>query len=512
MPRYKPQDRHGLLLPVVLSEQIVPGSFAFALDYLVDNELDLQAMDAKFKNDEVGASAYDPRVMLKIVLLAYSQGLISSRAIERACVHNVQFIAISGDSQPSHAHIAKFVCSLRDQIKPLFTQVLMTCDAQGLIGRDLFAIDGVKLPSNASKERSGTHAELQHRAKRLDQAADKILALHQSADNTTEDTALDSKRQTQLDKLRREAARTREFLAHATKRTNAKGQELKTNVTDPQSAKMATSKGVIQGYAAQAAVDAANQVIVAADVIGSGSEQSMLLPLVEQSRPLANAQTLYTADAGYHSDANLQALQAQGTPALVADNQMRQRDERFKNQDRYKPKDDVLYDKQPTGGNPLSGKAVKWFKPEDFRFNGDHTCTCPNGKLLTSTGSIYNVGKGLRRDDFKAKKEDCAACTKRTRCLRHPERTAARKVVYFHERQINPDDPSHRMRQAIDSPRGRQLYSQRIGTVEPVFANIRHNKRLSRFNLRGREKVNTQWHLYCLVHNIEKLARSGWRA
>jgi len=84
MARYKPQDHKSLLLPVVLSEQIVPGSFAFALNYLVDNELDLSALDARFKNDEVGASAYDPRVMLKIVLLAYSQGLISSRVIAHA--------------------------------------------------------------------------------------------------------------------------------------------------------------------------------------------------------------------------------------------------------------------------------------------------------------------------------------------------------------------------------------------------------------------------------------------
>lgn len=74
MARYKPQDRNSLLLPVVLSEQIVPGSFAFALDYLVDNELDLKPLDAQFKNDEGGVSAYNPRVMLNIALLAYSQG------------------------------------------------------------------------------------------------------------------------------------------------------------------------------------------------------------------------------------------------------------------------------------------------------------------------------------------------------------------------------------------------------------------------------------------------------
>ena len=66
------------------------------------------------------------------------------------------------------------------------------------------------------------------------------------------------------------------------------------------------------------------------------------------------------------------------------------------------------------------------------------------------------------------------------------------------------------MKQAIDSPRGRRLYSQRMATVEPVFANLRHNKRLDRFTLRGQVKVNTQWHLYCLVHNIEKLAKAGF--
>ena len=285
MARYKPQERNGLLLPVVLSEQIIPGSFAFALAYLVDHELDLQALDLRFKNDQTGASAFDPRVMLKIVLLAYSQGLISSRSIAAACARNVQFIAISGDSQPSHAHIAKFVCSLSEQIKPLFAQVLMTCDAQGLIGREMFAIDGVKLPSNASKERSGTHEELRHRADRLDKAADKILALHQAQDKDGGQQALDAKRQARIDALRQEAQRTRAFVAKNDKRLNAKGQELKSNITDPDSAKMATHKGVIQGYAAQAAVDSAHQVIIAADVVDSGSEQAMLAPMIAQAQP-----------------------------------------------------------------------------------------------------------------------------------------------------------------------------------------------------------------------------------
>lgn len=507
MARYKPQEHNSLLLPVVLSEQIIPGSFAFALNYLVDHELDLSALDAQFKNDEVGASAYDPRVMLKIVLLAYSQGLISSRAIEQACQRNVQFIAISGDSQPSHTHIAKFVANLSAQIKPLFSQVLMTCDAQGLIGRDMFAIDGVKLPSNASKERSGTHEELRHRADRLEQAADKIMALHQAQDKRGADDALEPKRQARMEALRKEAARTREFLASTAKRQNRKGQELKTNVTDPESAKMATSKGVIQGYAAQAAVDSAHQVIVAADVIGSGSEQAMLLPMIEQSQPYRGDHTLITADAGYHSDANVQHLKDNTIAALIADNQMRKRDERFAEQGKHKDKPDPLYDKAATG----QATPVKHFRPKDFRFHDDKTATCPAGQVMTSPGSIYTTASGLHYKTYTARASDCQACSLSGRCLRGPiapNDGRGRQVTRFERKAEDQANPSDRMRRAIDSVRGRRLYSQRIGTVEPVFANIRHNKRLTRLNHRGHTKVNTQWNLYCMVHNIEKLART----
>jgi transposase len=509
MARYKPQDHNSLLLPVVLSEQIVPGTFAFALNYLVDNELDLKPLDARFKNDEVGASAYDPRVMLKIVLLAYSQGLISSRVIEQTCQRNVQFIAISGDNQPSHTHIAKFVANLSDQIKPLFSQVLMTCDAQGLIGRDMFAIDGVKLPSNASKERSGTHEELHHRADRLDKAADKIMALHKAQDKQGNDEAIEPKRQAQMEALRKEAARTREFLASNTKRKNRKGEELKTNVTDSESAKMATSKGVIQGYAAQAAVDSSHQIIVAADVIGSGSEQAMLLPMIEQSKPYREDHTLITADAGYHSDANIKQLRDNNIPALIADNQMRSRDERFAEQDKYKDKPDPLSEKKATG----QAKEIKRFQPQDFSFNDDNTATCPAGNSMSSSGTIYISSRGLHYQTYAAKEVDCTACPLSRQCLKGPLKPndgRGRQVTRFVPKPKDPTHPSECMRQAIDSPRGRQLYSQRIGTVEPVFANIRHNKRLTRLNHRGRAKVNTQWNLYCMVHNIEKLAKNGY--
>ena len=502
MARYKPVDCNARLLPVVLSEQIQPGTFEFALDHLVDHELDLSALDARFRNDETGASAYDPRVMLKIVLLGYSRGLVSSRRIEAACLHNVQFIALSGDSQPSYTHIAKFVRELGDDIQALFTQVLLTCDRLGLIGKEMFAIDGVKLPANASKERSGTHAELAHRAERLDKAARKIIEAHQRQDAGGDDSALDERRAQRVAALHKEAQATRDFLARHAPRRNRKGQELKTNVSDPDSAKMATGKGVIQGYAAQAAVDSQNQIIVAADVTGSGSEQAMLLPMVKASEAFRNRDTLITADAGYHSTQNLQALAEHNIDALIADNQMRQRDERFEGQGRYKAKGDPLYEKKPTG----SPQKIRLYRPEDFRVADDQSHSiCPAGQKLHSNGSACTIN-GRSCHKYTGSQSGCGPCEQRHRCLRHPQRTAVRQVAIFAKGQASANQVLEAMKQRIDSAEGRRRYSQRIGTVEPVFGNIRHNKRLNRFTLRGNRKVGTQWQLYCLVHNIEKLA------
>lgn len=501
MARYKLIDRSPRFLPAVLSEQIVPGTYEFALDQLVDQELDLSELDKRFNNDESGAPAYDPRVMLKIVLLGYSRGLISSRAIERACRENVTFIAISGDTAPSYTHISKFVRELGEDLQSIFAQVLLICDRLGLIGGELFAIDGVKLPGNASKERSGTHQELLHRAERLDKAAAKIVAAHRSRDEGKADEELSRRRQEQVKRIEREAKAIREFLKSTPPKRNRKGAELKSNTTDNESAKMATSKGVIQGYAAQAAVDAKHQVVVAADVAGSGSEQASLLPMIQASSRYVTEQTVVTADAGYHSAENLEHLRERCQPALIADGGMRKRDERFEGQARHKAKPDPLYDK-----SSRTEPAKKMFGVAEFRHDAQNNrCICPAGKALYSSGGAIQK-KGFTFHQFKGTVRDCGPCALRKQCLRKPEVTQIRQVAINLQRARLPD-AVELMRREIDSPRGRALYSRRIGTVEPVFANLRHSKRLNRFTMRGRCKVRTQWRLYCLVHNIERIAR-----
>jgi len=389
MARYKVVDRSPRFLPVVLDAQLLPGSFEFALDYLIDHELDLSALDDRYCNDASGAPAYDPAVMLKIILLAYSRGMVSSRTIERACRENVLFMAISGDSAPQFTTIAKFIRELSAQIAELFTQVLLTCDAQGLIGRQMFAIDGVKLPSNASKQRSGTHAELAHNAQRMERAVKDMLKAHQGQDGrATADDEDQARQRRRIESLQSEAQRIRSFLAAKAERKSDKGSIRKSNVTDNDSAKMATSKGVIQGYTAVAAVDSLHQVIVAAAAHGSGSEQNALLPTVRATDPIREARTVITADAGYHSEANLRELHDAGIPAMIADGLMRRRDERFKGQEKYKNKPDPLYDKRGAG----QPKQASHFRPSDFQLDErTNTCICPAGERLYSSGTNCTV-------------------------------------------------------------------------------------------------------------------------
>jgi hypothetical protein len=313
--------------------------------------------------------------------------------------------------------------------------------------------------------------------------------------------------QRRIDELHREAQAMREFVRRELPRRNSKGQELKSNVTDNDSAKMATSKGVIQGYAAQAAVDAAHQVIVAADVTGSGSEQAMLLPMIGQAQAIASEVTIMTADAGFHSHDNMRALYEAGIPAMVADGQMRKRDERLAGQQRHRAKPDPLHDK-----TKVQEKSVRLFRTADFIVDAQNNCCiCPAGQTLYSSGSRCRIN-GRVAHKYKGTLGGCGGCTLRAQCLRDPERTPVRQVAMFASGPGSGHVATELMKQAIDSARGRTIYSQRIATVEPVFANIRHTKRLDRFTLRGKEKVGTQWRLYCLVHNIEKLARSRWGA
>ncbi|QLC74259.1 transposase [Pseudomonas sp. LPB0260] len=501
MPRFKTVHRGLKLLPIDFDKQLLPGTFEHALSYLVDHELDLSDFHARYRNSVEGAPAYDPAVLLKIVLLAYSRGIISSRKIAAACRDHVLFMAISGDSQPHFTTLAHFVSAMGELAAKLFAQVLTVCDRQGLIGREMFAIDGVKLPSNASKAKSGTRADFLRQAEKMEKAAQAMIERQRQCDRQPEDDDLRAARK--LERLQANARQLRSWLSeNPDDRKGAKGRVNLSNRTDNDSAKMATSKGVVQGYTGVATVDEQAQIIVDAQAHGTGSEQALLTPVVAATAAWRTPTTCYTADAGYHSRKALEQLEAAGIAAFIPDNGYRKRDSRYAGQALHTEKPDPLWDKS------AKPRTSRRYSPADFHFDPiQQTCTCPAGKQLYGNGSNCLI-KGQPAIKFKGALRDCLSCLQRKQCLRTPEKTAARQVTFCLPKAA-PDNALTRMRRRIDSPQGREMITRRFATVEPVFGNLRHNKRLDRFSLRGRERVDGQWKLYCVTHNIEKLARCG---
>lgn len=151
MPRYKPIHKGLKLLPVDFDRQVQPGSFEHALCYLVDQELDLTAFHARYQNDREGAPAFDPAALFKIILLAYSRGLVSSRKIEAACRENILFMAVSGDSQPHFTTLAANISEMGNLTAMLFAEVLTICDRQCVIGREMSAMGGADTTSKQDR-------------------------------------------------------------------------------------------------------------------------------------------------------------------------------------------------------------------------------------------------------------------------------------------------------------------------------------------------------------------------
>jgi transposase len=506
MARYKEYCyEQTKLIPIAFSQQILPGTFEYTLNYLIDNEFDLSPFAQRYHNDETGAPAYDPGILLKIILYAYSRGITSSRQIEQCCEQNIIFMALSADTHPHFTTIADFISLSAEQIIELFCNVLLICEKLGLIGKEMFAVDGCKLGSNASKEWSGTKGELKKKQQKMEQAVRYLVEQHREMDCKAEADPVREREQEQIDTLREKVKKLKSWLKENQEKIGKSGKPRKSNLTDNESAKMKSSHGVIQGYDGVATVDSKHQVVVHAEAFGQPQEHELLKPMIEGTRKNFEAigvqgdifeKTQLSADAGFHTEQNMKMLFEEAIDGYVADILFRKRDPRFKTAARHKPKK-----KEKSGGH---------FTPKDFIYDqATQTCICPAGNKLYRNGRNIKI-RGFGFVKFRGAKTNCVPCPLRAKCLRHPERTLTRQVVFFTGRTADkPETYTQKMKRKIDTPQGRSRYSQRLAIVEPVFANICSTLGLRRFSLRGKSKVNTQWKLFCIVHNLLKIHRYG---
>ncbi len=516
MAKYKPTNpAQGHFLPVLFHKQLQQGTFEFAINHLIEEDLNLSQLDARYQNDDTGAPAYDPRILLKVVLLAYSRGITSSREIAKCCEENIVFIALSANSKPHFTTIANFISSMDTEIITLFREVLLICDEMGLIGREMFAVDGCKLPSNASKEWSGTREDFKKKCVKLENAIERIVKRHRESDLTQAEKSVKDTEKQYISTLTRQVKKIKDWLDDDNDdKPGRKGKPNKSNIIDNESAKMKTSNGIIQGYNGVAMVDGKHQIVVGAEAFGEATEYNLLAPMVELTREnfsytdLAKdifQATKLMADSGFHTNKNMKMLADENIDAYIADRYFRKRDTRFDNAGRYK-------ERTTKQRRKLDGSR-KQFLPRDFIFDQElKFCICPAGKRMYRSG--FPVLRGVKRAAFTGQKKNCRPCTLRSQCLRYPDKSEIRQVTCALGaiKENTPASLAEKMKNKIDSVVGRTIYAKRIAIAEPPFAHIRRVMRLDRFTLRGKRKVNNQWLLFCIVHNLKKVHRYGLSA
>jgi transposase len=498
MPKYKRTDKlqDNLFVPLKLSDQILEGTLAHIIQVMVDNKLDLSAFDEKVHNDLTGRPAYNPRVLLKLILFAYSSGIISSRRIQQFAQQNIVAMALTENQVPNFTVIADFIAGMSGEIQGIFTNILLVACELNLLGNTVFALDGCKLPSNAGKEKSGTFGDLNKKRQKLKDKIEVLIEAHKLEDIQKQN--VQRQHQKTIEKLERKISRIESFLAANQPRRSPRNKESQSNITDNESAKMKTGHGVIQGYNGQALVDDKHQLIVSAQAFGKGQDHTLLEPMLEATEEAFKelgkgdnflAGKTVIADTGYFSQDNLEAADKRSIDLYVPDQNFRKRDIRFADKKRH-----------------VKGRKGKICR-EDFVYDKTKdVVVCPQGQELQLSKGLHRQVNKIIYKRYFGKRAVCDVCPRRKDCLR-----SEKSKYRLYQIPVGGVDRDHikRMIQKIDTPEGRKMYSRRMGIVEPVFANIRTHKRMDHFTLRSQIKVNIQWTLFCIVHNLSKIARYG---
>jgi len=356
MSRYNfhPVNREqSYLLPPDLKEWLPEGDLAW---FIVDatGQMDLEAFYRKYRADGQGNTAYEPSMMVSLLLYAYSMGIRSSRKIERMCTRDIAFRVITANQAPDHSTIARFRQANEEELTEIFTQVLRLCAEAGLVQVGLVAIDGTKLKANASLAANRKYRSIKQEIQQIlkeaaakDAEEDDIYGPENRGDELPEEL---KDRQQRLARLREAKERLEQETAEAAAKQEEKirqGQEeerergrkqrgrkpnppdktvspeAKANITDPESRIMKTHTGYVQGYNAQAVVTK-EQIIIAADLTQEENDVHQLHPLLDQAQKELSAvgveEEIGTAlaDAGYWSEENIQEADPEGPELLVA--------------------------------------------------------------------------------------------------------------------------------------------------------------------------------------------------
>ena len=438
------------LMPVSIEAWLSEGHLAwFILDAV--EAMDISKFYLKYRADGCGRAAYDPQMMVCLLLYAYCLGVRSSRQIEQACEVDIAFRVITANQQPDYSTVCRFRSQNEKELGMLFTEVLRLCAKAGLLKAGIVALDGTKIKANASLSANRSEAHIEAEVKKMltearekDEEEDRLFGKDSRGDEMPEELKDRKGRPARLKECLERLAREKEekiqcqaekiekriveeeTMGH--KKRGRKPKEVarvmqeeaktKANVTDPESRIMKTRLGYVQGYNAQAVVDR-GQIIIAADVTQEENDVHQLHLMTEQAQQELKAVGIIKGiktglvDAGYWSEDN-------------------------------------IVNSLPTDPEYLIATAKDWKQREAMSEQ-----KAPRGRI--------------------------------------PQQLSIRE----------------RMERKLLTKRGRALYKLRGQIVEPVFGQIKAVRDCDIFMRRGLEAAQNEWRLICATHNLLKLFRGN---
>ncbi len=445
---FKNADRETpYLMPPSLTEWLPEGHLAWFIVESVKT-MNLSKFFERYREDGWGGSAYDPALLVGLMLYAYCLGERSSRQIEKKCAEDIAFRVLMANTIPDYSTISRFRAKHEDELRGLFHEALRMCRSAGLVKAGTVSLDGTKIKASASKSANRSYDHLKdevdrmfEEAKRKDAEEDELYGKDKRGDELPEHLNTREKRKKWLaeevgkinQRAQEEAKKQQEKILRRHAEELATGKKLrgrkpsepdpkpdgdeKINTTDPQSRLMKTREGYVQGYNAQAVVTM-DQIIVSAEVTQEANDVGQLHPMLEKAQEELKAAgskekiERALADAGYWSEANA-TKNAEGPELLVATNK-------------------------------------DWKQRKAMR-----EAPAPRGRI--------------------------------------PKDMTARDL----------------MERKLLTKRGRALYKLRGQTVEPVFGQVKDGRGCERFMRRGKQAAASEWSLICATHNLLKLWRSG---
>jgi len=445
-----PLDREqGYLMPPCLREWLSEGHLAW---FIVDavEQMDLREFYVAYRNDGWGAAAYDPGMMVAVLLYAYCRGVRSSRRIAQALEEDVGFRVVAANQQPDFRTLCRFRAEHEKALGRLFVEVLRLCREAGLVKLGVVALDGTKVAANAALAANRGYEAIKEEvgrilaeAKATDAEEDAVYGPERRGDELPEGLGRRAERLKRLQEAKArlegealEAARTaQEKLAERGAEEAMTGKRkrgrkpkaveptpsevAKANTTDPDSRIMKTRQGYVQGYNVQAVVSE-DQIIVAAGVTQEANDVQQLEPMLQSLERTLEAAAIEErpktalADAGYWSEVNVATCSRPEMPEL------------------------------------LIATTKDWKQRKLLRERG-----CPRGR----------IPKGL--------------------------------------------SPRDRMERKLLTRRGRALYRMRGVLVEPVLGQVKEGQGFRKFMRRGLRAAQSEWSLAGMTHNLLKLWRSG---